>query len=694
MQVTPDATGATSITATVAGCGGTAKLNVTAATPFQITSIQVTPSFIQVNPIEANWPVASGQVLDQYGNPVVGANITVSGGYGSQAAGTTNANGVFDISVDPTNVGGPFYVTVSASDSLGSINATSGTGLTVVQYPPATMTIALVNPGMSIYSGQLIPVFCTLYNQNMQLWNSATVEFVTVTDANAQLSNLTPSGPTGSGTGSLQQTTGTYANGESAANVNFDQSGSQTVLAELYINGNFTGTCAALTMTVLPGAVSQIAWNPVQPGTTVTAGSTMTVSGVALNSLGQPVPNGTQVIVEMPGSNAQNQTVYTSTHSGQQGWFTAALVPITYGSYEVEAFANNQTFIYGNPTPVIVKAGAPSYGDMTDWAPVDTLPPGFGLSIATLFCDSYGNAIYNQEETIKLLSQPAGAGLPTSYSGTSDPSDGWMNWGVGALNVQGTYVFQGVLDGITSSTITITISSSASQVYYISGSTGSVTPLHISVNGGANQNASSSPITVTAGNTITVSGYLLNQSYQGVSYSLCYGLRGFGQYGTGSNSSGYFSFSVTAMLAGNNTSVAASNQMIAIWNTWEASWWNQLLTVKPGPTTNLQVILNPSVSNFSCMPGDAAAAAPIQNITILATDQYGNPENGITVTVSTPVSNVGLPETVSITNGVAYVYNFNPPGGATNAIEIETPGTIPITVATSDGKSTTVYFTT
>ena len=490
LQVTPDATGATSITATVAGCGGTAKLNVTAAAPFQITAIQVTPSFIQVNPASGSWPVASGQVLDQYGNPVVGASITVSGGYGAQASGTTNANGVFSVAVDPTNVGGPFYATVSASDSLGSINATSGTGLTVVQYPPATMTIALVNPSMSIYTGQLIPVFCTLYNQNMQLWNNATVEFVTVTDANAQLSNLTPSGPSGSGTGSLAQNTGTYANGESAANVNFDQSGSQTVLAELYINGNFTGACAALTMTVLPGAVSQIEWNAVSPGTTVTAGSTLTVSGFALNSLGKPVPNGTEVVVQMPGTSTQPRTVYTSNGTG---YFTAQLTVTNLGSWNLQAVASGQTFTYGSPTPILVNAGAPAsiviWGETVGQTiPLGMASAGFGMSVL----DEYGNPCPNIAPVLSMTASNGGrVPLPLSQPG---PTGGFGQTGAdeGPFDYAGNYTITATY-GSVSTTDGFAVAANAPEVYSITG-----LQYHF---GGNTYNFNSNTVNIPAGTT-------------------------------------------------------------------------------------------------------------------------------------------------------------------------------------------------
>ena len=51
---------------------------------------------ISPNPVkEGRVAVLTGTLADRYGNPVVGAKVTVSGGYGPQASGTTGAKGQF-----------------------------------------------------------------------------------------------------------------------------------------------------------------------------------------------------------------------------------------------------------------------------------------------------------------------------------------------------------------------------------------------------------------------------------------------------------------------------------------------------------------------------------------------------------------------------------------------------------------------
>lgn len=666
LTVTPDTSGITSVTATVAGCGGTAKINVAAAAPYQITSIQVTPSFIQVNPSQSDWPVTSGQVLDQYGNPVVGASITASGGYGPEETGTTNANGVFSISIDPTNVGGPYYITVQASDSLGGVNAVSGTGLTVVQYPPATMEISLVNPGQTIYTGQLIPMYCTLYNQNMQLWDNATVEFVTVTDNAAQILNLTPSGPTGSGTGSLQQTTGTYGDGESAAEVNFNQSGSQTVLAELYINGNFTGTVAALTVTVLPGAVAQIAWNPAQPGTTVTAGTTLTVSGVALNSLGNPVPNGTQLVVQMPGANAQ--TVYTSTNGGQMGCFSASLTPVSSGSWFLQAAANGQTFTYGSPTPIIVTSGTIAIaspwgqdgfsnyseaviGGINTYTAQNDYSPGY-QEWTWGVVDQYYNSIYNANVNISISCTVLSGGPAPFSTISASPNTGSQS----IIQTQASYYFpagQYMLQVKNNTTGKI-----ASDTYFtVSGSAAipyAFTDLVFSFGGQqygpytGDYPSYTNPTTwvVQAGTPITIIGKLVSSSGVPVPNALIFygfGGTGTGEGGVNTDSSGNFTVTVIPYESG----IGSVSGGYFAWIATGPQSWNQPFTVTPSPV-NQNGVINVDLNPPTIGDQDWAVQGARFNVLASAFDQYGNPVNGnITLTTAIPSVSNSTPQVFS-----------------------------------------------
>ncbi|WP_018306934.1 hypothetical protein, partial [Desulfitobacterium hafniense] len=52
---------------------------------------------------------------DSYANPINGANLTVSGGFGASVSGASNTNGYFSMSVTPTTIGGPFTLHYSVS---------------------------------------------------------------------------------------------------------------------------------------------------------------------------------------------------------------------------------------------------------------------------------------------------------------------------------------------------------------------------------------------------------------------------------------------------------------------------------------------------------------------------------------------------------------------------------------------------
>ncbi|WP_434510073.1 beta strand repeat-containing protein [Desulfitobacterium sp. AusDCA] len=117
------------LTATMDGVSnviGTATFQVVPAAPAQVYS-SVSPTTAQVN----TNVMVFGTLTDSFANPVNGANLTVSGGFGSNISGTTNANGYFSISLVPTNVGGPFVLNYSVNSSLGTFSANQNT-LTVI----------------------------------------------------------------------------------------------------------------------------------------------------------------------------------------------------------------------------------------------------------------------------------------------------------------------------------------------------------------------------------------------------------------------------------------------------------------------------------------------------------------------------------------------------------------------------------
>lgn len=110
---------------------GTVGITVSPGPPRQVIA-NVSPSTTQVN--KTPYPVVSGITSDTYGNPIVGAIVNISGGYGPTASGSTGSNGYYAISIDPTNIGGPFTLNFNITSACGNFSTSQGT-LTVTSVP-------------------------------------------------------------------------------------------------------------------------------------------------------------------------------------------------------------------------------------------------------------------------------------------------------------------------------------------------------------------------------------------------------------------------------------------------------------------------------------------------------------------------------------------------------------------------------
>ncbi|AFM42950.1 hypothetical protein Desaci_4087 [Desulfosporosinus acidiphilus SJ4] len=76
--------------------------------------------------------------------------MTVSGGFGASASGTTNSNGYYNVSIKPSNVGGPFPLSFAVTSSYGNFN-TIQNSITVTT--PIAVPVQDVLQGVTI-SGQ------------------------------------------------------------------------------------------------------------------------------------------------------------------------------------------------------------------------------------------------------------------------------------------------------------------------------------------------------------------------------------------------------------------------------------------------------------------------------------------------------------------------------------------------------------
>lgn len=153
---------------------GTVGIVVTPGSPGQVIA-NVSPSTTQVN--KTPYPVVSGIISDTYGNAIAGANISISGGYGPNAAGSTGSNGYYAISIDPTNIGGPFLLYFNISSAYGNYSTSQGT-ITVTTVPVVPVQDVLEGVVVDGQTGTM-PNMSTRNPNGMGVGRSAALQYWT-----------------------------------------------------------------------------------------------------------------------------------------------------------------------------------------------------------------------------------------------------------------------------------------------------------------------------------------------------------------------------------------------------------------------------------------------------------------------------------------------------------------------------------
>jgi hypothetical protein len=350
----------------------------------------------------------------------------------------------------------------------------------------------------------------------------------------------------------------------------------------------------------------------------------------------------------MPGTSATPVTTYTTTNAGQKGYFTAQLTVTNAGSWFVQAQASGQIFQYG--TPIQVTAGTPGNLSITVGGGTTKLPLSSSVLFGSSVFDSYGNTIPNANVSCSITASNGGV-VPTPITQPS-PTNGFGQtwWYEGPFNVSGTYTVTATCGSLNAS-ITIIITSTAPVP-------ASLTNVAFTV--GSNQYSSGSPtITIKSGTAVTCTGKVLDQygnPYQNgaVNVSFDGGSSGFTQ--VVSNSSGIFTSTVTPYTVG--------TQNLGLWLNVPGGSLPPLITqafnVIPGDVSNVYVYLNPSSIGVDNSP---APWQGIYNVIVYASDVYNNPITSATATISTTTTDsntqVGLPTTININNGIGQASNLN-----------------------------------
>lgn len=455
-----------SLTATMDGVAnviGTSTFQVLPGAPAQVIA-NVSPSTTQVytdaNPVPL--PIISGTVTDSYMNPINGAIIGISGGYGANATGTSDNNGYFAIDIKPTNIGGPYTLHLAITSKDGSMSADPCL-ITVVASMSSKITLTPAVSGQnSIPAGEPYYVVSTLSDMYNNPINNETVSLASITDTSATITNAPPSGPDISGVGSIQQTTGTYLPGASGAFIVFDTVGTQA-LTSTYTKGS-SSFKEILTVHVTPSTVSNMLWSSVSP-TTVQAGNSIIVTGQAVNLYGQGVPDGKPITISILGSNATNQTAYTN-HSGSgpsasYGYFSAVLTPTKVGTYPLQITADGNTYSFG--TSITVNPGPVASGTITYSS--STVYTGNNNTITIHIQDAWANGVPNKSITMSCTATSGGVAPNINQPGATD-FNGNTSILEGPFSKPGTYTYNAIVDGINLATSSFTVQQSSWTFIY------------------------------------------------------------------------------------------------------------------------------------------------------------------------------------------------------------------------------------
>lgn len=451
VNFTPTQSGNAVVTASLAADNGTttgsAAWIVGPAAPYAVNPPSISPSVVCSTQYNCTQDATiSGVVTDQYGNPIPGAAVSVTGGWdtGATFTGTTNGSGSFAISLTPVDQGGPYYPTVTVQSPQGTLTHTyTNTSLTVGK-PVYMLTVSPLD-GTSTPAGTPFGVEATL--------TAALGPVVSPVD-NAQITFSVPTSdsvsvwsagtPTPGGPSSVTVTTDSQ--GQATAQVAFEPyTGTQTVQAEYsYSGGSVTGTTE---VSVTANSPSAGYWNSPTPNP-VTAGQTLQLLVQLVDSYGFGLNSGQTATFSFDGQSA-SCTTYDSVGSwgnafGTCGW--TPVVPTKAGTYQPTASIDGQTYtgpsVTVNPAgeyyfyPVLGPANNTngvwlSGGSWSNWTMAyGTLadPPtgGSTYSVAGIGYDQYGNQVSSGTASMSCSASNGGScpgGLPTSVSGS------WQNIG-------------------------------------------------------------------------------------------------------------------------------------------------------------------------------------------------------------------------------------------------------------------------
>ncbi len=417
------------------GSVGSAVVTVLPTVPDTVDPPEISPSVVQ-STLDggSTYPVITGVALDQYGNPVAGAAVTVTGGWdpGVDFTGTANAEGYFAITLTPVAIGGPYEPTIMVQTAQGSNTQTySDTSLSVVQNLYSLTLSSLSGASVSAGTPATLEVSLTAFGTASSFPVSGASVSCSVTSSDGA-SAWSTSSPTPSGPATLTLTTDTQ--GQATAQVAFEPYlGAQTVDCQ----SAALGVSATLNLTVTSNAPAVASWAAATPNP-VSAGQLFTASVTLLDGYGFPLAAGEPVVVSFPGSSGA--TWLTSSGGAAGGSLTSTVAGS--GSVAIASAAGQSVSGLASSGPVTVDPGPlryfyPVLGDSGDqwlsgysWTNDSSSAQGptndYGgftsspATVAGIGFDGYGNQVPGATATLGCTAYDGGT-CP-SLPGSASPS--------------------------------------------------------------------------------------------------------------------------------------------------------------------------------------------------------------------------------------------------------------------------------
>ncbi|KLU61710.1 bacterial Ig-like domain (group 1) [Peptococcaceae bacterium CEB3] len=371
--------GSQTLTATVPsipGSEGTVGVVVNPAAAYQLQGATVSP-----NPVIAGFKASvNGIVADQYGNPVSGDSIVVSGGYGAPSSpsvsGQNGIPGYVSVPITGTNVGGPYPLAVK--DSTTRVALVSSLSLTVKAPSGATLSLSPVNGTAIADVNTGFQIKASVTDNTGAAIPDVSVSFSVSPDTSAGLNPIPGI---------------TDSSGNVIETATFNQTGNQVITAAATVDGQNLSTSIDLYATT--PIMGSISWGTVGPNPVV-AGNGLTVAGQALDITGNPIRN-TQIQIYFKEGGAGVQTLNTDAN----GYFWTTLTPTVTGQITLMAQIGNVVIQY--PTPITVNPGPPVSGTISfNYTP--PLLTNDTFTVVVHLQDASGNSVPNVPVTINASS--------------------------------------------------------------------------------------------------------------------------------------------------------------------------------------------------------------------------------------------------------------------------------------------------